>query len=157
MLKCGNEDEATVACMGQGSCAAVMKLCTSYWDFSAVLKVDFRAERGFLRFFLGSLAHTVRESTEVVVYVFFKNYFSFTCLWDKNRHEKVSQRTSTPIISVQQYLSNSFALKVDVATFVFYAILLCLCSTASPFKGHVKIVCGRKASYKSESELKIVL
>lgn len=88
-------------------------------------------------------------------FIFF--IFSFTCLLDKNRHEKVSKRTSTPIMSVQQYLSNSFALKVDVATFVFYAILLCLCSTASPFKGHVKIVSGRKASYKSESVLKIVL
>lgn len=30
VLKCGNENEATVACMGQGSCGAVMKLCSSY-------------------------------------------------------------------------------------------------------------------------------
>lgn len=66
-----------MACMGQGSCAAVKKLCTGYWDFSAVLKVDFRAEHGFLRFFLGSLAHTVRESTEVVLYAFYFFYFYF--------------------------------------------------------------------------------
>lgn len=70
MLKCGNDNEATVACMGQGSCGAVMKLCCSYWDFSAVLKVNSRAESSSLRYFLESLAQTERESTEVLVHSF---------------------------------------------------------------------------------------
>lgn len=48
------------------------------------------------------------------------------------------------VLQLQQYLSNSLDLKVDVATYIFYTILHCLYSTASCFKGRVKIVCGRK-------------
>lgn len=47
VLKWGDENEATVACMGQGSFGAVMKLCTSYWDFSALFKEDTRTECSF--------------------------------------------------------------------------------------------------------------
>lgn len=76
--------------------------------------------------------NSVRESSEVFVHVF---RYVFVCLLDKIRNEKA-------ISLQQQYLRNSLALKVDIAAFVCYAMLHCLRSTASLFKGHVKIVCG---------------
>lgn len=72
-------------------------------------------------------------------------YLEIIFFLDENRKENVSQSRATLTLdnvsaaaaAISQQLS---ALKVSVATFVFYAILHRLCSTPSLFKGHVKIV-----------------
>lgn len=56
-----------MACMGQRSCGALMKLSFSYCDLSAPIRVYTRAECGCLRFFVGSLAQTVRKEYLAVV------------------------------------------------------------------------------------------
>lgn len=51
LLKCGNENEATVACVGQGSCGAVSKLSSGNQDFPTVLQVGARAAGSDLGYF----------------------------------------------------------------------------------------------------------
>lgn len=81
-----DENEATVACMGQGSCGVVMKLlCCSYRTF-------LRSQKWIPR-------QSFRECLcgEVFVHAFIKFLFIFLIhLWAKKQHIKVSQFEMCP-------------------------------------------------------------
>lgn len=100
--------------------------------------MDTKAECSSVRFFLEVLAQCERKRIQLLLYAFGEGVF-FS--WIKT--EKVAKSTtalplgnmSAAAVAVSQQLSG---IKVNVTTFVFYAILHCLCSTPSLFQRRYK-------------------